>query len=344
MSDIPNSSSLPSAPGAAPASDASLPAVAETASSIAARSRAIPRTWATFDWPSMFSAVLYPALGVLVLTGALVIGLALESVRLHWWYGVLALGVGAVTLFVCNQGIGPLHRVWQHRAGELAAPAQVIVALNCIIAMQGRLTDWLNYHAQHHRLADRPGDPHNPSEGVLWAWVGWLLWRDRTDLERPTPRWFAKSPVLMFFDRNLMWLSLLVHLIAPLTVYVIVGLMGGSLVLTAILHASAVLARALQFHATTLGVNVFGHLDMPAWFTYALALLTGGEAFHAHHHDEPRSALHLPKNGLINRIFDYNGTMLLLMRRAGLARDLLIAPQFLPAPQAASASQSPRRP
>ena len=69
-------------------------------------------------------------------------------------------------------------------------------------------------------------------------------------------------------------------------------------------------------------------LDRKKWFTYMLALLTGGEAFHDHHHDEPVSILHLPKRGFWNRIFDYNGTFFLVMEKLKWAKDLNIAPRF----------------
>ncbi len=61
------------------------------------------------------------------------------------------------------------------------------------------------------------------------------------------------------------------HLIIPAIIYLIVALSGGSLILTALLHASAVIGRAIQFHATTLGVNVFGHMQTPKWVDYLLA-------------------------------------------------------------------------
>ena len=295
---------------------------------IIARSEAIVRSWKTVDWASVFSAIIYPAIGVTVLLTALILGLALESLSLHWWYAPICLAVIGGTIVICNQGIGPLHRIWQHRAGEIKWPAAVIVMINCIIAMQGRVCDWVNYHSQHHRLADQPGDPHNPAEGKVWAWVGWIIWRDKEDLARPMPRWLANNPVAVFADKFHMPLSLAIHLILPAVIYLIVGLAGGSLILTFLIHASVIIGRALQFHATTLGVNVFGHLQTPRWLDYTLALLTGGEAIHGHHHDFPRSALHLPKRGILNRIVDYNGTFLLILRKLGLAKDLEIAPQF----------------
>ncbi|MGJ3231904.1 MAG: acyl-CoA desaturase [Oceanicaulis sp.] len=296
------------------------------------RSLAIPKSWKNLDWSSVFAAIIYPALGVFGLIIAFTLGLALDSLTLAWWYAPLALAVGAVTLVICNMGIGVLHRVWHHKAGELHWPAQLITAVNCVIAMQGKLKDWVNYHSQHHRLSDRPGDPHNPGEGKLWAWMGWLLWRDDNDMQRPLAMWLRENPAVRAIDKHHGKLAVLVHLVIPAAIYIAVAALGGSILLTFILHAAAVTARGVQFHATILGVNVFGHLKTPAWADYLLALLTGGEAFHDHHHDEPSSALHLPRRGLINRLVDYNGTTLLVFEKLRWARDLKIAPQFAAAP------------
>ena len=77
-----------------------------------------------------------------------------------------------------------------------------------------------------------------------------------------------------------------------------------------------------------MGINVLGHLKTPAWADHMMALLTGGEAFHDHHHDHPISALHRPRKGVWNRIVDYNGTMLLFYVKLGWVKNLKIAPQF----------------
>ena len=296
------------------------------------RSIAIRKSWSTLDLASVFAAILYPALGVFGLVGAFAFGIGLESLTVHWWYAPLALLVAAITLIVCNVGIGVLHRVWHHKAGELSGPAQALTALNCLIAMQGKLKDWVNYHSQHHRLSDKPGDPHNPAEGTLWAWMGWLLFRDPNDLERPTAMWLKDMRSIRILDQYYSSLTLLVHLVVPALIYLLVWALGGSLLLTFILHAAAVTARGVQFHATILGVNVFGHLKTPLWADYVLAVLTGGEAFHDHHHDEPISALHLPRRGWINRLVDYNGTALLVFEKLNWARNLKIADQFASKP------------
>lgn len=300
-----------------------------TTSRMVARSQAIVKSWKTLNWASAFSAFIYPALGLALLITMVALGLALEGLTLHWWYAPIAIGVTALTIFLCNMGIGPLHRIWQHRAGEIKWPAQIIVMLNCILAMQGSLRDWINYHSQHHRFADKPGDPHNPFESKTWAWVGWILFRDEKDLQRPMPMWLKENKIVLWGERFHITLSLIMHFLVPALIYAVVALAGGSLILTALLHACVVIGRAIQFHATVLGVNVYGHLKTPLWIDYLLALLTGGEALHDHHHEHPRSALHLPKKGFWNRVVDYNGTFLLVLRRLGLAKNLEIAPQFI---------------
>jgi stearoyl-CoA desaturase (delta-9 desaturase) len=292
------------------------------------RSVAIAKSWKTLDVSSVFAVLVYPALGVFGLIIAFTLGLALESLTIRWWYAPLALFVAIITLVVCNMGIGVLHRVWHHKAGHLTAPAQFITALNCVVAMQGKLKDWVNYHSQHHRLSDQPGDPHNPAEGKLWAWMGWLLFRDPNDLERPMAMWLKEIKSIRILDQYYSTLTVLVHFAVPAMIYLFVWALGGSLLLTFTLHAAGVTARGVQFHATILGVNVFGHLKTPAWADWLLAVLTGGEAFHDHHHDEPASALHLPRRGLINRLVDYNGTALLVFEKLSWAKNLKIADQF----------------
>ena len=292
------------------------------------RSRAIPKNWSTFNVGSAFSAFGYPALGIGLLVTMLVLGLALNSLTIKLWYLWVGLSAMALTIFLCNAGIGPMHRIIQHRAGELRAPAAIIVVMNCVLAMQGRLKDWVNYHSQHHRFSDKPGDPHNPFESKRWAWVGWILFRDRKDMDRPMAAWLKNNRVVRFIDTRYNLFTFIIHVLVPGLIYLTVALSGGSLMLTAIIHGFVVLGRAIQFHATTLGINVFGHLKTPLWFDYVLAILTGGEAFHDHHHDEPASALHLPRKGLWNRIVDYNGTIILAFEKIGWVKNVKIAPQF----------------
>ncbi|MEL7112791.1 MAG: acyl-CoA desaturase [Pseudomonadota bacterium] len=292
------------------------------------RSIAIPKNWKTFNFASFFSAFLYPALGLAMLITMIILGLAISGLTLRWYYLPLGIGVVLLSIFVCNAGIGPLHRIMQHKAGELRAPGQIVTMINLMIAMQGTVRDWVNYHSQHHRFSDKPGDPHNPFESKRWAWVGWIIWRDAKDMMRPMPMWLKKQPIVVWMDGFYNSISLALHLFIPALIYLTVWAAGGSLVLTAICHACFVIGRAIQFHATVYGINVLGHLPTPKWADHVIGLLTGGEAFHDHHHDEPQSALHRPRRGIWNRIVDYNGTILLVYEKLGWVKNLKIAPQF----------------
>ena len=142
------------------------------------------------------------------------------------------------------------------------------------------------------------------------------------------PLWIKENAAARFLDSKYNLLSILIHVVAPAIAYFATWALGGSLILTGIIHASVVIGRAVQFHATVYGINVLGHLPTPKWADHLMALLTGGEAYHDHHHDEPSSALHLPRKGVLNRIFDYNGTTLLIFEKLGWAKNLKIAPQF----------------
>ena len=292
------------------------------------RSIAIPKNWSTFNFASFFSVFLYPLLGLAVLVTMVTLGVAFTELTLRWWYLPLGVAVVVFTIFVCNMGIGPLHRIMQHRAGEMRWPAQVITMINLMIAMQGEVKDWVNYHSQHHRFSDQPGDPHNPFESKRWAWFGWIVFRDEKDMGRPMAMWLREQPVVVWMDRFYNEISLVIHLLIPAVIYLAVWFFGGSLLLTAILHACFAIGRAIQFHATTYGINVLGHLKTPVWADHFVGLLTGGEAFHDHHHDEPQSALHRPRKGIWNRIVDYNGTAILVFEKLGWIRNLKIAPQF----------------
>jgi stearoyl-CoA desaturase (delta-9 desaturase) len=68
-------------------------------------------------------------------------------------------------------------------------------------------------------------------------------------------------------------------------------------------------------------------------------VLTGGEAFHDHHHEDPASALHLPRRGVVNRLVDYNGTALLVFEKLRWARNLKIAPQSAAQPGIAAPAE-----
>jgi len=60
---------------------------------IVPRSQAIKKSFASINWASMFSAFIYPGLGLAMVITMTVLGLALEQLHVHWWYAPLAVAV-----------------------------------------------------------------------------------------------------------------------------------------------------------------------------------------------------------------------------------------------------------
>src|SRR5260370_38204362 len=65
-------------------------------------------------------------------------------------------------------------------------------------AMQKGPLWWAGHHVNHHRFADREGDPHSPMvSGVYYAHIGWFLDDARHDRPRatdPVTRDFPTAP------------------------------------------------------------------------------------------------------------------------------------------------------
>ncbi|NGO66962.1 acyl-CoA desaturase [Streptomyces boncukensis] len=199
------------------------------------------------------------------------------------------------------------HRLLAHRSFRTYRPIKIFFATAGAIAGQGPPLIWVAHHRRHHRVADKPGDPHSPYQeeqpgirgalkGLWHSHLGWLfdpgltsdpirycpdLARDR-DL-RVISRWFI--PIV------------LAGIVLP-------GLIGFALTGTLFGFATGALwgglVRFFVSNHITYAVNSIGHyfgrrrFDTPdesrnvAW----LAIPSFGEAWHNNHHAFPRSASH----------------------------------------------------
>src|SRR5256886_10201445 len=115
------------------------------------------------------------------------------------------------------------HRYFAHRAFQMNRGARFVWALLGTAAMQKGPLWWAGHHVNHHRFADRDGDPHSPSvSGVYYAHIGWFLTDARNDrLEKTNPviRDFSKAPEIAWLDRN--------YVVPPLVLAAILYLVGG---------------------------------------------------------------------------------------------------------------------
>lgn len=214
-----------------------------------------------------------------------------------------ALALCAVSLWLRIFGLtAGYHRLFSHRAYSTGRVFAFLLAwLGASSGQRGPLW-WASRHRQHHRFADRDGDPHSPLDGRFFAHLGWLLRRDSMITDARFVADWLKFPELRWLNRF--------QLLAPASWALACAAIGafasravpawetsasqcfvwGFLVATvAGVHiVSAVNSLA---HASLLGDRDHDTPDLSRniWW---LALPTLGDAWHNNHHAFPRSSRH----------------------------------------------------
>src|SRR5262249_39473058 len=90
-------------------------------------------------------------------------------------------------------------------------------------AMQKGPLWWAGHHVNHHKYADRDGDPHSPMvSGVYYAHIGWFLNDTKHDVleaSNPVVRDFSKAWEIRLLDKY--------HVVPPTMLAIAMYLMGG---------------------------------------------------------------------------------------------------------------------
>jgi stearoyl-CoA desaturase (Delta-9 desaturase) len=222
------------------------------------------------------------------------------------------------------------HRYFSHRTFKTSRPVQFLFALIGASATQRGPLWWAAHHRHHHKVSDRPEDPHSPRHGFWWSHMGWFLSRKHfaTDLGQvpdlarfPELRWLDRYDLLIpvLYAAGLFGLGLLLERLAPG-----LGTSGGQLLVWGYFVSTVLLIHV------TLTINSLAHV----WGTrrYAtrddsrnnalLAALTLGEGWHNNHHHFPGSA----RQGFFWWELDISYYLLKLMSRMGLVSDLKTVP------------------
>ena len=89
------------------------------------------------------------------------------------------------------------HRYLAHRAFKMNRAARFVWAFIGTAAMQKGPLWWAGHHVNHHRFADRDGDPHSPMvSGFYYAHIGWFLNDTKHDTLEPN------NPVIRDFGEG----------------------------------------------------------------------------------------------------------------------------------------------
>jgi stearoyl-CoA desaturase (delta-9 desaturase) len=205
------------------------------------------------------------------------------------------------------------HRLLAHRAFKTSRPLRIAFTVAGAMAGQGPPLIWVAHHRRHHRLADKPGDPHSPFVGAdeldgafegfaagmrgLWhAHLGWLFNEHLTsDPIRYCPD-LAREKDMRFLSRHFLEVVAIGLLLPGVVDLALTGTPAG--LLRGILWGG--LVRFFIGNHLTYAINSVGHYSGRRNFrtpdesrnVWWLSLFSFGESWHNNHHAFPRSFTH----------------------------------------------------
>jgi stearoyl-CoA desaturase (Delta-9 desaturase) len=214
------------------------------------------------------------------------------------------------------------HRYFAHRAFKMNRVARFVWTWIGTAAMQKGPIWWAGHHVNHHKYADRDGDPHSPTvSGVYYAHIGWFLNDTRYDqLEpnNPVRRDFSKIPEIAFIEKY--------FFLPPLTMAIAMFAIGGfPLLVWGFCLPTMTLAHA------TFAINTVNHMFGSRRFDTVdesrnnplTAFFAVGEGWHNNHHRYQRAA----RNGFYWWEFDPTWYVIRAMKAVGLAWDVQTVPK-----------------
>jgi len=213
------------------------------------------------------------------------------------------------------------HRYFAHRSFQMSRGARFAWTLIGTAAMQKGPLWWAGHHVNHHKFADREGDPHSPAiTGFYHAHIGWFLNDARHDRVEPTNaviRDFSGAPEIAWLDRY--------HVVPPLALAIGLYLVGG---LQWLVWGFCVPTVTLAH--STFAINTVNHMFGSRRFdtiddsrnNALTAFFAAGEGWHNNHHRFQRAA----RNGFFWWEFDPTWYVIKLMAAVGLAWDVQAVP------------------
>lgn len=225
----------------------------------------------------------------LLLTG-LAIAWAIVTQNLSWttvaiWASFQLVGGIGITL--------GYHRMLTHGAFKAKTPAKAVLIWAGMQALQGGPASWAATHRRHHAMADQPGDPHSPLDGLWHSHIGWML-KGNMVHSGPAHERLLRDPVVRFFEKTQILWYILTFLGPALIGLAVTGTWAGFW--QALLWAGVV--RVFVMHHVTWSINSVCHVwgarpyDSPdvARNNAIFGIAGYGEGWHNNHHAFPDSA------------------------------------------------------
>ena len=233
------------------------------------------------------------------------------------------IGLWAASHFVRALGLTLIfHRYLAHRAFKMNRAARFVWTFIATAAMQKGPLWWAGHHVNHHRFADRDGDPHSPMvSGFYYAHIGWFLndtKYDRVERTNPVIRDFSGVPEIAWLEKY--------FFVPTLAMAVALFLFGG---LPWLVWGFCLPTMTLA-HAT-FAINTVNHMFGSRRFetvdesrnNLVTAVFAVGEGWHNNHHRYQRAA----RNGFYWWEFDPTWYVIRAMAAVGLVWDIQRVPK-----------------
>lgn len=220
--------------------------------------------------------------------------------------------------FYCLSGLGitlGYHRLLTHRAFKVKPWLKKGLLIAGTFAMQGGPLSWACLHIQHHRFADKPGDPHSPQKGFWYAHCGWIF-RHYRPCYRRYGKWLLKDKEARHVNKYYLYYSSLGLLLPGL----LLGWMGFLWAGLLRLFLSCHLTWSINSICHQWGKRTYDTLADKSKNHPLIALLTFGEGWHNNHH----RYLQMPFLGHHWYQVDMGKWLILLFARLGWVWDLKI--------------------
>jgi stearoyl-CoA desaturase (delta-9 desaturase) len=219
----------------------------------------------------------------------------------------------------CLSGLGisvGYHRLVTHRAFTTTPWVKRLILICGSFAMQGGPGPWASLHIQHHRFADKPGDPHSPVVDGFWqSHCGWIF-RDYQPDFRRYGKWLLEDKDVRHVTKYYLLYSNL-GLIIPALLGGWVGFIWAGLLR---LFVCCHMTWAVNSVCHQWGGRLYSKTPDTSTNNVFVALMTFGEGWHNNHH----RYMQMPFFGHKWYQIDFGKWLILMLKNFGLAWDLKV--------------------
>jgi stearoyl-CoA desaturase (delta-9 desaturase) len=256
--------------------------------------------------------------------------LTLTAVPLYLWYfGIdwfhFAVFVALISATGFSITLG-YHRFFSHKTFQAKLPVRLFTLIFGAAAFENSVLMWASEHRRHHKHVDHDEDPYDITKGFFHAHIGWLLFKLWPQPPFDNVADLKKDPLVMWQDRHVHLLAVLIGLALPTLLGAIwdgwTGALGGFLIggvakVTVLQHGTFLINSACH----TIGRQPYS-TRCSARDSFLMALFTFGEGYHNYHHEFQ----HDYRNGVKPWQWDPTKWLIWTLERIGLITDLRRVP------------------